>query len=168
MTRSETPASGTIPLEIVARDGGLKVLQEIAAGIHPGPPIGDVLNFRLREVEEGRVVFVGSPGPNHLNPLGSIHGGWTATLLDSALACCVMTTLVPGEGYTTAEFKVNLIRPLFAGMGELACEGRIIHRGRTLATSEAYLRDGSGRLLAHGTETCAIFPIDNLARRPPR
>lgn len=163
--RSFRPArSGTIPISVVARDGGLKVLQAMLAGDLPGPPIANVLNFGLRHVEEGRVVFAGTPLEEHLNPLGSIHGGWTATILDSALACCVMTTLRPGEGYTTAEFKINLTRPIFPETGEVVCEGKLIHRGRTLATSEAFLRDGSGKLLAHGTETCAIFPIDNLSR----
>ena len=75
-----------------------------------------------------------------------------------------MTTLKPGEAYTTVEFKVNLVRPLLPGMGEVYCEGKIVHRGRTLATSEARLTDRNGKLLAHGTETCAIFPIENLMR----
>jgi uncharacterized protein (TIGR00369 family) len=163
--RGFSPAGyGTVPLSVVARDGGLKVLQDMLAGRLPGPPIARVLNFGLVEVEEGRVVFAGTPTEDFRNPLGSIHGGWTATIMDSALACCVMTTLRPGEGYTTAEFKVNLTRPLFAETGEVTCEGKLVHRGRTLATSEAFLRDAAGKLLAHGTETCAIFPIDNLSR----
>ena len=154
--------TATIPISVVARDGGLKVLQAMAAGELPGPPIAHVLNFRLTEAEEGRVVFAGTPDESHLNPLGSIHGGWTASVMDSALACAVMSTLVPGEGYTTVEFKVNLTRPLFPGMGEVVCEGRLVHRGKTIATSEAFLRDARGKLLAHGTETCAIFPIERL------
>ena len=157
-------AIGTVPLEAVARDGGLKVMQDLMNGFHPAPPISQTLKFGLAEVEEGRVVFKGLPGREHLNPLGTIHGGWTATLMDSALACAVMTTLKPGEGYTTAEFKVNLVRPLLPDMGEVVCEGRIIHRGRTLATSEATLKDKNGKLLAHGTETCAVFPIGNVMR----
>lgn len=155
---------GTVPLDAVARDGGLKTMQNMLAGLLPAPPICLTLKFVLTEVEEGRVVFTGLPAHEHLNPLGSVHGGWTATLMDSALGCAVMTTLKPGEAYTTAEFKVNLVRPLLPGMGEVVCEGRIIHRGRTLATSEATLKDRNGKLLAHGTETCAIFPIENLMR----
>lgn len=153
---------GTIPLQTVARDGGLKVLCAMLAGELPGPPIARILDFGISEVEEGRVVFSGTPGLDHLNPLGSIHGGWTAAIMDSALACCVMTTLKPGEGYTTVEFKVNLTRPIFADTGPVVCEGKLVHRGRTLATSEAFLRDADGKLLAHGTETCAIFPIERL------
>ncbi|MDO9417506.1 PaaI family thioesterase [Pararhizobium sp.] len=155
---------GTVPLDVVARDGGLKAMQDLLAGVHPAPPISQTLKFGLSEVEEGRVVFKGLPSEEHRNPLGTVHGGWTATLMDSALACAVMTTLKPGEGYTTVEFKVNLVRPVLAGMGEVTCEGRVVHRGKTLATSEATLKDKNGKLLAHGTETCAIFPIANLMR----
>lgn len=155
---------GTVPLEAVARDGGLKTMLDMLAGLQPAPPICQTLKFVLTEVEEGRVVFKGLPAADHLNPLGTVHGGWTATLMDSALGCAVMTTLKPGEAYTTAEFKVNLVRPLLPGMGEVICEGRIVHRGRTLATSEATMKDTNGKLLAHGTETCAIFPIGNLMR----
>ena len=158
------PGIGTIPLDVVAREGGLKPLQDMPAGLHPAPSISKSLHFAISEAEEGRVVFQGMPTDAHLNPLGSIHGGWTAAIMDSALACAVMTTLKPGEGYTTAEFKINLVRPLMPGMGLVTCEGKLVHRGRTLATSEAYLRDANGKLLAHGTETCAIFPIANLMR----
>lgn len=155
---------GTLPLDAVARDGGLKALQDLLAGKHPAPPMAATLKFALSDVEEGRVMFQGLPSAEHLNPLGTVHGGWAATIMDSALGCAVMTTLKPGEAYTTVEFKVNLVRPLLPGMGEVFCEGRIVHRGRTLATSEAWLKDGNGKLLAHGTETCAIFPIENLIR----
>lgn len=153
-----------IPLADLGRLGGLAVLRGMIAGDYPAPPIARTLSMWISEVEEGRVVFKGLPARKHCNPLGSVHGGWTATIMDSALACAVMTTLKPGEGYTTAEFKVNLTRPVLPGMGEVFCEGRLLHRGRTLATSEAFLRDGKGRLLAHGTETCAIFPIESLMR----
>lgn len=160
----EVAGIGTLPLETVARDGGLKVLQDMLAGLLPAPPICKTLHFSLSEIEEGRVVFRGMPMQKHLNPLGTVHGGWTATLMDSALGCATMSTLKPGEGYTTAEFKINLVRPILPETGEVFCEGKLVHRGRTLATTEAYLRDGSGKLLAHGTETCAIFPIANLIR----
>lgn len=155
---------GTLPLDVVARDGGLKALQDLLAGVHPAPPMAATLKFGLGEVEEGRVVFKGWPTEEHLNPLGTVHGGWAATVMDSALGCAVMTMLKPGEAYTTVEFKVNLVRPLLPGMGEVICEGKLVHRGRTIATSEAWLRDVNGKLLAHGTETCAIFPIANLSR----
>lgn len=155
---------GTVPLEAAARDGGLKVMLDLLAGVYPAPPMAATLKFGLSEVEEGRVVFRGLPSVEHLNPLGTVHGGWAATIMDSALGCAVMTTLKPGEAYATVEFKVNLVRPLLPGMGEVFCEGKIVHRGRTLATSEAWLKDKNGKLLAHGTETSAIFPIENLMR----
>ncbi|WP_322988957.1 PaaI family thioesterase [Hoeflea sp.] len=156
--------AGVVPLELVAKEGGLSVMQGILEGRLPGAAMAKTLNFWLTKVEEGLIVFTGSPTEEHLNPLGTIHGGWAATVLDSSLACAVMTTLEPGEGYTTVEFKLNLTRPILPGMGDLACEGRLVHRGKTIATSEAYLRDSSGKLLAHGTETCAIFPIAKLMR----
>lgn len=154
--------TGVMPLDLVASEGGLKVMQGILEGRLPGAPMAKTMNFTLSKVEEGVIAFTGVPNEDHLNPLGTIHGGWAATIMDSSLACAVMTTLAPGEGYTTVEFKLNLTRPILPGMGELVCEGKVVHRGRTIATSEAYLRDSAGKLLAHGTETCAIFPIDKL------
>ena len=110
-------AIGTLPLDAVARDGGLKALQDLLAGKPPAPPMAATLKFALSDVEEGRVMFQGLPSAEHLNPLGTVHGGWAATIMDSALGCAVMTTLKPGEAYTTVEFKVNLVRPLLPGMG---------------------------------------------------
>lgn len=156
--------TGVVPLELVAREGGLSVMQGILHGRLPGASMAKTLNFWLSKVEEGVIVFTGSPSADHLNPLGTVHGGWAATIMDSALACAVMTTLSPGEGYTTVEFKLNLTRPILPDRGELVCEGRVLHRGKTIATSEAFLRDSAGKLLAHGTETCAIFPIEKLIR----
>lgn len=156
---------GTIPHEDLARFSGLELLQRIVDGQYPAPPINAVLNYGLTEVSEGRAVFRGVPGARHLNPLGTVHGGWAATLLDSALACAVQTLLTKGEAYTTAEFKVNLVRPITVNTGEVVCEGRVIHKGRTLAVSEASLKDGNGKLLAFGTETCSIFPAENLRGR---
>lgn len=156
---------GTIPHADLAEYSGLELLQRIVEGKYPAPPISAVLNFALTEVADGRAVFRGVPNANHLNPLGGVHGGWAATIMDSALACSVQTTLRIGEAYTTAEFKVNLTRPITPGTGEVVCEGRVVHRGRTLAVSEATLKDKDGKLLAFGTETCSIFPVANLAPR---
>ncbi|MGF7006120.1 PaaI family thioesterase [Aminobacter sp. BE322] len=156
---------GTIPHDDVHLHSGLELLQRVVDGLYPAPPIAGLLNFTLTGVEEGRAVFRGLPGAHHLNPLGTVHGGWAATLLDSALGCAVHSTLAKGEAYTTAEFKVNLTRPITPNTGEVVCEGRVIHKGRTLAVAEASLKDGSGKLLAFGTETCSIFPVANLAAR---
>lgn len=169
MTQAELKAlqvrmAGVVPLETLAAESGLSVMKGILEGRLPAASIAVALNFWLSEVEEGRVEFRGEPNEDHMNPVGTVHGGWAGTIMDSALACCVMTTLAPGEAYTTVEFKVNLVRPLLPGMGEVSCEGKLVHRGRTIATSEAFLRDASGKLLAHGTETCAIFPITKMSR----
>ncbi|HTV71090.1 MAG TPA: PaaI family thioesterase [Rhizobiaceae bacterium] len=156
---------GTVPFEEIVKYSGLELLQRIIDKNYPAPPIGARLNFGIAEVSEGRAVFRGLPGKRHLNPLGVVHGGWAATILDSALACAVQTTLQKGEAYTTAEFKVNLTRPITPKTGEVVCEGKVVHRGKTLAVSEATLKDKDGKLLAFGTETCSIFPAANLAPR---
>ncbi|MBN9256528.1 MULTISPECIES: PaaI family thioesterase [unclassified Mesorhizobium] len=156
---------GTIPHAEIQDYTGLELLQRIIDGIYPAPPISFQLNFALAEVSEGRAVFRGVPNERHLNPMGGVHGGWAATLLDSALACSVQTLLEKGEAYTTAEFKVNLTRPITPRTGEVVAEGKVIHKGRTLAVSEATLKDANGKLLAFGTETCSIFPAVRLAAR---
>jgi uncharacterized protein (TIGR00369 family) len=156
---------GTIPFEDIARFSGIELLQRIIDREYAAPPISALLNFALTEVSEGHAVFRGLPGERHLNPLGGVHGGWAATIMDSALACSVQTLLEKGEAYTTAEFKINLIRPITPRTGEVVCEGRVVHKGRTLAVSEATLKDRDGKLLAFGTETCSIFPVANLAAR---
>lgn len=155
---------GTIPLDDLEHYTGLELLQRIIDGRYPAPPIGAALAFALDEVSPGRAVFKGVADGRHLNPLGGIHGGWTATIMDSALACAVQTTLEKGEAYTTAEFKVNLIRPITTKTGLVTCEGTVVHKGRTTAVSEARLTDADGKMLAFGTETCTIFPAAALRR----
>jgi uncharacterized protein (TIGR00369 family) len=144
------------PLEIAGLSG-LEVLQRMRDGLLPAPPISRGTRMRLVEVEADRVVFEGEPGAEFLNPLGTVHGGWTATLLDSAMACAVHATLKPGEGYTTLEFKLNFVRAVTPATGPVRAEGVVVHRARRVATSEGRLLDSQGRLLAHGTETCLIF-----------
>jgi uncharacterized protein (TIGR00369 family) len=116
-----------------------------------------LMNFVLEEVEEGRAVFVGEPAEYHYNPIGVVHGGLMATLLDSALGCCVHTTLPAGVAYTTLELHVNLIRAVTAKTGKLTAIGEVIHAGRTTATAQARVIDAEGKLYAHGTTTCIIF-----------
>jgi len=152
-------AFAPLPKEVYETMTGLEVLQAMVRGDLPGAPIAKTLNFSLVEADHGRAVFAGEPTEDFLNPHGSVHGGWAATLLDSALGCAVHTTLTPGEKYTTVEMKVNYLRPVFPGKpGRLICEGKVINRGRTLALSEAKLVDLEGRLYAHASETCMIFP----------
>lgn len=150
---------GVLPLARIREMDGLSQLEVMIAGEFPAPPIARTLGFTLVEVEPGRAVFAGIPAFDHLNPLGTVHGGWAATLLDSALGCAVHTTLKAGEAYTTVEFKVSLVRPILPETGEVTCEGRIVHRGARIATSEASLRGPDGKLYAHGSETCLIFPM---------
>src|SRR4051794_15428897 len=113
---------GTVPREDLTSYAGIELLQRIIDGKYPAPPMAGLLNFTLTEVGEGKAVFRGLPGERHLNPLGAVHGGWAATVLDSALGCSVQTTLARGEAYTTVEFKVNLTRPILPGIGEVICE----------------------------------------------
>jgi uncharacterized protein (TIGR00369 family) len=153
-------AFGVLQLDKIAHLDGLAVLRGMLAGEYPDAPIAEGLNFTMTVAEEGRVVFVGTPNESHRNPFGTIHAGWTSAVMDSAMACAVFTAIKPGEGYTTVEFKVNCVRPLFAGMGKVTCEALLLHRGRTIATAECYVRDQNGKLLSHGTETCAIFPLE--------
>lgn len=121
------------------------------------PPIAATMNFTLSEVAEGRAVFTGVPGEYHYNPIGTVHGGYFATLLDSAMGCAVHTTLPAGLAYTTLEFKINLVRPLTIATGEVACEASVVHRGRRMATAEGRIVDGDGKIYAHGSTTCMIF-----------
>jgi uncharacterized protein (TIGR00369 family) len=149
---------GHIPAEAYHRLTGLEVFQEMLAGRLPAPPICGTLDFVMTQAQAGRVTFEGVPRGAFDNPLGTVHGGWAATLLDSAMACAVHSTLKQGQAYTTVEMKLNYVRPITEATGKVRCEGSIVSLGRTLATSEGKLFDATGKLLAHGTETCLIFP----------
>lgn len=115
------------------------------------------MNFRISELSEGRAVFVVEPAEYHYNPIGVVHGGVAATLLDSAMGCAVHSTLPVGASYTTLEIKVNYIRPMTADTGLVRCEATIIHLGVRTATAEGKVVDQKGKLYAHGTTTCIIF-----------
>jgi uncharacterized protein (TIGR00369 family) len=140
---------------------GLELLRAIAAGDAPGAPIADLLGFEPVEAEEGRVLFAAVPGPQHYNPIGTVHGGLAATLLDSAMGCAVHSTLGEGVGYTTLELKVNFTRPITSDTGRVLCEGTVVHRGGRVATAEGrVIAERDGKLLAHGTTTCLIFALN--------
>ena len=149
---------GVVSRDVLLAEDGASFLRGIVEGRHPGPPFADAMDFELAEADEGRVVFIGQPSARFFNPLGTIHGGWTATILDSAMACAAHATLKPGEGYTTLEMKLNYVRPVMPDSGPVRCEGKLIHRGNTVVTTEGKLVDARGKLLAHGTETCLILP----------
>lgn len=136
---------------------GLELMQAMLRGERPTPPIAHTLDFLIVEVTRGRAIFQGTPKHEHLNPLGTVHGGWFCTLLDSALGCAVHTTLPAGMGYTTLELKVNMLRPLTDAVPLVRAEGKVIHAGRQVATAEGRIVGPDGRLYAHATTTCMIF-----------
>jgi len=154
---------GVVSREALVAGDGLSFLRGIINGTQPAPPFAEAMDFDLVEAEEGRVVFTGRPSARFFNPLGTIHGGWTATILDSAMACAAHSTLKPGEGYTTLEMKLNYVRPVMPDTGTVRCEGKLIHRGGSVITTEGRLVDERGKLLSHGTETCLVFPAKKPA-----
>ena len=121
------------------------------------PAIGETLDFHLESVAEGQAVFVGNPSEKHMNPIGSVHGGYAATLLDSALGCSIHTTLEPGERYTTVDLNVKYLRAMRPGMGKVTCTGDVVHKGRKIATADAKLVGEDGKIYAHGSTTCVIL-----------
>jgi uncharacterized protein (TIGR00369 family) len=137
---------------------GLQFLKAILEGALPPAPIGLALGFKLTHVEEGLVRFTGWPEEYQYNPMGSVHGGWSATLLDSAMGSAVMSTLDEKTAYTTMDFTVHLVRPLTKDSGPVVAEGRVLHRGSRAATAEARLTGPDGKLVAHATTTCLIMP----------
>ena len=158
--QKETRQVGVVSREVLLAEDGMSFLNGMLNGRHPCAPYSDTMDIDLVEVEEGRVVFVGTQSALYLNPVGTIHGGWAATILDGAMAYCVHSTLKAGEGYTTIEMKINYVRPVLASTGLVRCERKLIHRGSRTATSEGRLFDERGKLLAHGSETCMIFPAE--------
>jgi uncharacterized protein (TIGR00369 family) len=137
---------------------GLDYMRAIAAGELPPPPIAVLLNMAPVGLEVGRAVFEGKPGEEHYNPIGVVHGGYAATLLDSALGCAVHTTLPAGGAYTTLSLEVKFVRPVTREIERVRAEAQVLHRGRHQATAEARLSDAeTGKLLAHGTATCLIL-----------
>jgi uncharacterized protein (TIGR00369 family) len=136
---------------------GIAFLRAMQSGELPPPPFAALLGIWITEVSEGRVVFATEPSEYHYNPLGTVHGGVIATLLDSALGCAVQSMLPAGTSYTTLELKVNYLRPITEKTGTVYAEGKIIHLGGRIATAEARLTDAKGKLYAHATTTCIIL-----------
>jgi uncharacterized protein (TIGR00369 family) len=135
---------------------GLEFLQKVASGELPPPPMGQLMNIRLSEVERGRVVFEGTPKEYHYNPLGVVHGGMAATLLDSALGCCVNSCLDAGDFYTTLELKVNYLRPITLDTGRVRAIATVVHIGRTTALVEGKVLDDEDKIYAYASSTCLI------------
>jgi uncharacterized protein (TIGR00369 family) len=158
---NERPAViDVVPAEVLRSYDGLGFLRALLSGALPLAPIMDTMGFRLVDAGQGFTAFEGMPEFRHYNPIGAVHAGFAATLLDSAVYCAVHSTLAMGETATTLEIKINLVRALTTRTGKVRAEGRVIHRGRTTATAEGALRDGGGKLCAHATTTCMIFPVD--------
>ena len=142
---------------------GIELLRRIRDGELPAPPIAALLGFALTEAEEGRVVMRMRAGEHLFNPLGTVHGGALATLLDSVMGCAVHSTLPRGRGYTTLEIKVNYLRAATDAAGELIAEGRVVHAGRRAAVAEGKMVDARGRLIATASTTCLVFDLETAA-----
>ncbi|MBX9395068.1 PaaI family thioesterase [Streptomyces sp. TRM72054] len=152
----EDPA---ILAEAAGRMAGIDFLRELQAGRLPGPPINYAIDFSLDEVEPGRAVFSLTPGEEHYNPIGSVHGGIFATLLDSAAGCAVQTTLPQGMAYTSLDLTVKFLRRITVETGTVRAVGTVVNKGRQTALAQAQLVDVKDRLLAHATSSCLLFPV---------
>lgn len=151
--------TGVVPTAEVFAVSGLAFFEGMISGKYPPPPIAGTAPMDFVAVEEGRITLIARPEPRFFNPIGSIHGGYAATVLDTALGCAVHSTLQAGEGYTTMEIKIVYHRAIQPELGDLRCEGVVIARGRRSAASEAKLYDSEGRLLASGSSTCMVMPV---------
>jgi uncharacterized protein (TIGR00369 family) len=150
---------GVTPVEVMASMAGIDFVRGIFEGRLPAPPIMQTVEPFDSSAEPGIVAFSSIPGFRHYNPIGSVHGGYAATLLDSAMGLAVHTALPAGTGYTTLEFKISFIRGMTKDTGPVRTEGRTMNVGRRAATAEARITDSKGRLLAHATTTCLVFEI---------
>ena len=153
------PSIGVPPLEALKGMSGLDFLRAIAEGRLPQPPITETLGFTLAEVSPGFALFTMTPGFRHYNPIGVVHGGVAATLLDSCMSCSIQTHFQAGTGYTTLEIKVNFVRAVTEETGPIRAEGRSLYVGRRAATAEGKIIDAKGTLLAHATTTCMVFAL---------
>jgi uncharacterized protein (TIGR00369 family) len=132
----------------------------------PKPPIGELMNIWGIEMQAGKAVFGAEAGEEHYNPLGVVHGGFLATLLDTAMSCAIFSSLGPGGMFSTLEIKVNYLRPLRADSGPVTCEGNAVHVGRTVATAEGRVVNEAGKLVATGTSTCMLFQMPVVGGAP--
>lgn len=150
---------GVLPVERLREMAGIDLFKGIMKGELPGAPIAKVMNMWIHEAEPGRVVFGGRPERQHYNPIGSVHGGFAGTMLDSAMSCAVQSMLPKGMGYTTLEYKISLVRAITDQIGAVYAEGRTIQVGNRVGTAEGRIVDANGKIYATGTTTCLIFPI---------
>lgn len=148
---------GCVDPKMATSMSGLEFLRAMMAGTFPAPPIAEVLNFLLVDADVGRAVFEGIPSDRFRNPLGTVHGGWMSTMLDSALGCAVHSTLKAGQAFTTVDLAVSFVRAVHESTGKMRCEAKVIHVGGRIATAEGRLVDAGGKLYAHGTTTCLVM-----------
>lgn len=148
---------GTVSADRQKEMSGLEFVQGLASGALPLNTIARTLGYDVTKVANGRVVIIAEPNNSLLNPAGTVHGGFSATLLDSCMGLAIQSTLEKGIGQTTLEFKISLVRPITAETGTIKAEGVVLSRGRRIGTAEGRITDSNGRLLAHGTTTCLIF-----------
>ncbi|MET0415588.1 MAG: PaaI family thioesterase [Actinoplanes sp.] len=144
---------------LIGNRSGLELLQAMSTGELPAPPIMQLIDVAALRAEEGSVTVELDPQEFHYNPLGTMHGGIISTLLDTAAACSVHSTLPAGVGYTSLDLNVKFLRPVTIASGRLTCTGGVLQRGRRTALAEARLTDTQGRLLAHATSSCMIFDV---------
>ncbi len=159
MTATEKIKFGLIPAEVWKTEDAIEIFRKMVTGEFPAPPIGESFDFGLAEVENGSVIFEGRPHAKFYNPMGTIHGGFIATLLDSAMACAIHSTLKAGKAATSVELKVNFVRPIFEKTGTLRAVGKIVNVGKQIGSAEGKLIDENGKIYAHGTTTCFIFDL---------
>ncbi len=152
-----------IPRDKLAATSGLELMRAGVGGDLPLAPIAALMDFRLIAADPGTVTFVGTPGRQHYNPLGSVHGGYAATLLDSCMGCAVHTTLPAGTGYTSIDINITFVRAMTAATGPVTAVGEVINVGRRVATVRGTLTDAAGKVLAHGTSSCLIMPLPGAA-----
>ena len=145
--------------ELLRTRAGLDLMQAMFAGDLPPAGIGQLMDFRGGEVGNGWVVFEGEPGQQHYNPIGTVHGGYAATLLDSCMGCAVHTTLKAGTGYTTVDLNITYLRAMTDKTGPVRARGEVISSGRRIATARGELTDATGKVIATGTTTCLVFPL---------
>jgi uncharacterized protein (TIGR00369 family) len=143
---------------------GLDFLRRLLDGTYPDPPFSKEMDIWPISFEAGHVIFEATPSSRFYNPIGIVHGGWIATLLDSAMGCAVHSTLAAGQSFVTLEMKTVFVKAIVEQTGKLRCEGTLLHAGRRTASSEGKIYDAAGNLIAHGSETCLIMDATRMRR----
>lgn len=163
-SHAQGPTPGVNTLTDARTMNGLELMQGMMQGTRPPPSIGHTMDFLLVEVSAGQAIFQGAPSQKYFNPMGTVHGGWYATLLDSALGCAVHTLMPAGRAYTTSQLSLNIVKAIPIQVQRVRAEGKVVHCGRQLATAEARLVGPDGTLYAHATTTCLVFDLPSPSK----